>query len=126
VSRLLAVAVGATHLALCACAAPTLEPEQHALLMSPGAEVREELRRAVSDAFHGAPVVLADDALTTTSELIVERTPVRDASGRILGGRDEDRPQHFHLLSASGACILVHDASGRRTVLQTAHCGPAP
>lgn len=124
--RLLVVAAGATQLALCACAAPALEPERRALLVAPGAEVREELRRAVGDAFHGAPVVLADDALTTSSELIVERTPVRDASGRILSGRDEDRPQHFHLLTAAGACILVHDASGRRTVLKTAHCSPVP
>jgi len=126
VSRLLVVAAGTVQLALCACAAPALEPEQRALLMSPGAEVREELRRAVSDSFHGAPVVLADDALTMSSELIVERTPVRDASGRILSGREEDRPQHFHLVTAAGACVLVHDASGRRTILKAAHCSPAP
>jgi len=115
----------AVQVALCACAAPASEPEAPALLVAPDTQARDELRRAVSSALNGAPIVLADDALTRASELIIERTPARDATGRLLSGREFGRPEHFHLVASGTRCTLVHDGSGQRFVLAAATCTAA-
>lgn len=94
--------------------------------MTPDAQARDELGRAVSSVFNGAPVVLAADALTKESTLVVDRTPARDASGRPLSGRDVGKPQHFRLVATGARCTLVHDESGRRIALTTATCKAAP
>jgi len=109
--------------ALIACAAPA--PEQPAVLVAPDAQTRAELLQAVRSSLNGAPVTLADDALTKESALIIERTPPRDATGRLLDGRGTGRPEHFHLVGSGSSCTLVHDGTGRRIVLANATCKAA-
>ena len=46
---------------------------------------RAELARRVSGALHGAPITIADDALTRDSTLIVERTRPRTPDGVPFG-----------------------------------------
>lgn len=74
-----------------------------------------ELARAVSAMLDGAPVTLADDALTRDSVLIVEKR---------LTGRDLGRPERFHLVKAGKDCVLVHERTGTRTRLASATCEP--
>jgi len=114
------------QLVLPACAAPANETEQRAVLIEPSAETRAELQGAVDRSLNGVSVLLAPGVLTIDSQLIVERRPIRDASGRILLGREEDRPQHFHLVRVGDRCVLVHDESGRRSELKTARCRALP
>jgi hypothetical protein len=114
------------QLALAACAAASGTSERPALLVAPDAQVRAELSQAVASAFDGAPVALADDALTKDSALVIDRTPARDASGKLLSGRDLGKPEHFHLVAIGTRCLLVHDRSGRRFELTTATCTAAP
>jgi hypothetical protein len=121
--RLLAAC--AVQFVLGACAASGSAPEGPALLVAPDTQTREELNRAVSSSLNDAPVTLADDALTKGSTLIIERQPARDAAGRLLGGRESGKPDHFHLVASGPRCTLVHEESGRRIVLTTATCRAA-
>jgi hypothetical protein len=111
-------------LAGAACAARATPRDVPAILDSPTAASRAELRRVVSEALHGAPVTLADDALTADGTLLVERAAHRDASGRPVTGRDPGRPERFRLVKDGERCVLVHEASGRRFELESATCSP--
>jgi hypothetical protein len=90
------------------------------------AESRAELERVISSALGGAPVTLADDALTSTSELTIERARPRDSQGRLINGRELGRPEHFRLLKVGTDCVLVHEASGQRFTLAHTTCVAAP
>lgn len=93
-----------------------------AVLVSPDAAARAELVEVVSRELHAAsPVRLADDALVTASELIIERDMPRDAEGRPFDGRERGRPEHFWLRLVSGRCTLEHDG-GSSVTLRNAHC----
>src|SRR5437773_2672473 len=67
----------AAMLGLAACATAAGRPDLPAVLTNPTAESRAELARRVSGALHGAPITIADDALTRDSTLIVERARPR-------------------------------------------------
>src|SRR3954463_9925404 len=112
---------------LCACTTPqsNAQPvafEQPARVIRPTTQSRAELQAAVNSALRSSAVLLADDALITSSELIIERVPARDSNGRPLSGRDFDRPQHFNLVKHDRLCILVHRESGQRLPLKNTEC----
>ena len=100
------------------------QPDVAAVIDKPTKESRAELAQAVSSALNGAPVTLADDALTRDSLLIIERVHPRDASGAPLSGRDFARPEHFRLVKAGEHCALVHERTGKRTTLASTTCQP--
>ena len=106
------------------CAARATPKDLPAVLVSPTAASRAELARVVSRALGGAPVTLADDALTGDGTLLVERAEHRDASGRPLSGRDTGRPEHFRLVREGGRCVLVREETGERYPLDSATCLP--
>jgi hypothetical protein len=113
----LAIAAGCRHLAA--------EEEQAAVLVDPTEEVRAELRAALTAALGQAPVAIADDALTQTNVLIIERAPVRDLEGRPLDGRVLDPTVHrFELVLASSECVLVRPSDSWRMRLVSAQCRP--
>jgi hypothetical protein len=114
----------AAALAAAACAAHSLPKDVPAVITRPTAESRAELVRVVSRALGGAPVTLADDALTADGTLIVERAPHRDALGRPVSGRETGRPEHFRLVQDGSRCVLVHERSGQRFTLESATCSP--
>jgi hypothetical protein len=97
-----------------------------ARLVSPSAQTRAELSRIVSQALHGIPVRLADDALVHDSDLIVERKLPRDAAGIPVDGRALEKPEHFQLLLRGASCVVIHERTGRSWTLSSATCVPAP
>ena len=103
--------LGVLLLAACASA----QPEVAAVIDKPTSESRVELAQAVSAALNGAPVRLADDALTRDSVLIIERAHT---------GRDLDRPERFRLVRAGASCVLVHERTARRMTLASTRCRP--
>jgi hypothetical protein len=107
-----------------ACAARSAPHDVPAVLTHPTAESRAELLRVVRRALDGAPVTLADDALTGDGTLIIERAPHRDAEGRPLAGRETERPEHFRLVRDGSRCVLVQERTGRRFALGSATCSP--
>jgi hypothetical protein len=107
---------------LVACKTSGVQVEVPALLASPGIEVRQELQLAVSNALHGVPIVLANDALTRSSLLIVEQRPVRNLDQQPATGRMLGLPEQFRLLRRSEDCVLLHLGTATRTVLKHAEC----
>ncbi len=110
----------------CACEGLPASEARPAVLTNPTAETRAELSRVVSEAMHGAPVLLAEDALTHDSVLIIGRVQPRDAAGLPLNGRELDKPQHFRLVEHAAHCFLIQESTGRRWRLRSATCAPAP
>lgn len=109
-----------------ACRTRAAEAGIPALITHPTAASRADLERAVSRAFHGAPVRLADDALTRDSLLIVGRAQARDIRGLPLNGRELQHPQHFRLLRRGSQCVLLHIETGKSQVLAHTTCRAAP
>ena len=97
-----------------------------AIITQPTAASRSDLELAVSHALGGAPVRLADDALTRDSLLIVGRAQARDVRGLPLNGRELGRPQHFRLLRRGSRCVLLHMESGKSRVLAHTSCRVLP
>jgi hypothetical protein len=119
-------AVWATVLVLtCACETLSAREPPAALLTNPTAQSLAELHRVVSGALNGAPVRLANDALTRDSVVIVGRIQPRDAAGLPLNGRELGKPEHFRLVKHGSHCILIHERTGKRWILGSATCEPA-
>lgn len=97
-----------------------------AIITHPTAASRADLELAVSQALGGAPVRLADEALTRDSLLIVGRAQARDLRGLPLNGRELGRPQHFRLLRRGSRCALLHIETGKARVLAHATCRVLP
>ena len=100
--------------------------EAPAVIANASEQGRAELLATVRRALHDASVVLADDALTTSSTLIIERVPRRDSSGRLLNGRERGRPEQFQLRRTGRQCVLVHVNTADRWILRHAHCRVVP
>jgi hypothetical protein len=93
-----------------------------AVLTEATTETHAELVKGVSAALNVPTVTLAVDALTTDSELIIERATARDASGRRLQGRELSQPEHFQLIRAGSRCVLVHMRTKAQYELSGAKC----
>lgn len=105
------------------CGAVWAEPsDSPAVVVNPSDASRTELARVVRRAMHGAPVTLADDALTTSNILVIEHANPRDLSGLPLNGRSLDRPERFELIKHNSRCVLVQSRTGRRWTLRHAEC----
>ena len=111
-----------TLAALPACRTWPADRGAPALLTHPTAASRADLQRAVSRAFGGTPVRLAEEALTRDSLLIVARAQARDVRGLPLNGRELGRPQHFRLLRRGAQCVLLHLETGSSRVLAHTTC----
>jgi hypothetical protein len=108
--------------ALTACRAWPSEPPVPALITQTTAASRGDLERAVSQALGGAPVRLAEDALTRESLLIIGRAVAHGLNGVPLNGRELGRPQHFRLIKRGSRCLLLHLESGRARLLPHTRC----
>lgn len=129
--RLSMTLVCCAGLALTACKAtapPTdeasLQGDQPAVIVNPTAASRAELQRVVSDMLFGADVTLADDALTDSSVLIVERKRIGSMQNPPLSGRDLGEPERFQLLTTGTRCVLVHGTDQARYELTETDCVP--
>lgn len=109
-------------IALLGCVQPELNEERAARLVAPDAAVRTELRAVVAAALGQDDVMLAADALTRDSVLLLERVPREGPAGTRLPGRELDEPERFVLLRVGGECVLEHVRTGRRWVLRDARC----
>ncbi len=109
----------------CGCRTPRDRVEVPAVVVNPTPRSRAALAAAVRAALGGAPVTLADDALTTAPVLQVEPVVRRDAAGLPLDGRERRRPERFGLVKRGPACILVHEPDGARSALADTECAPA-
>jgi hypothetical protein len=101
-------------------------PGVPAVIVHPSAESRSELSRVIRNAFGGAPVTLADDALTTSNMLSLEHANLRDQAGRPLNGRELSHPETFRLFKRGSHCVLVRTRDGHAWTLRRARCAALP
>jgi len=121
---LASAAIVAATMALFGCVLRVAPPDVPAVLTNPTGRTHQELARVVSRAMNGAPVTIADSALTSDDVLIVDRVVRRDARGVNLNGRETGRPEHFRLVRSGSRCVLVHERTGRRWTLRSVTCSP--
>ncbi len=114
--------VSAAMLIATGCRTVSAQTDVPAVIVNPNAQSKAALTKAVSDALHGAPVRVADDALTKTDVLIIEREHPRDPAGHPLDGREREMPEHFQLVKSGDQCILVHRRSEQRFPLAGVAC----
>jgi hypothetical protein len=119
VSRTLVMAAGILFFAGCKNVAP--DADQAAVIVDPTDASRSALQVAVNEAL-GTDVMLADDALTTTSILTVERKVPQSMSGSPAQGRMMDPPVRFDLMTNGSDCVLVDSRDGSRYLLANTRC----
>lgn len=119
------IAVGVLAIPGCATSSSRDVP---ALIVKPTPQSRAELTLAVQRALHSEPILLADDALTRSSLLPIDRIPRRDSRGRLLNGLEIGRkPEVFRLVKNGNSCVLIHDDVDQlRQTLTGTRCKPAP
>ena len=92
-----------------------------ALIVNPDAASRAALRNAVDTAF-GTSVTLADDALTNSSLLTIERSPQSTIDNPNPQGRIMEMPFQLRLYINGDDCILVDERDQRRFTLPDTSC----
>jgi hypothetical protein len=105
--ELLVVSSGCRHLAA--------GEDVPAVLRAPTSAARSDLLEALRSALGGVTPALADDALTNSSMLIIDRA-------RLTGRTLDSTAQRFQLVVNDGRCILVRPADAWRTPLPNATC----
>ena len=111
-------------LAMAGCKTTRAQEDIAAVIVDQTPQSHAELLQVLTDALNGAPVTIADDALTQNSLLIIERQAPRDLENRPLTGRDLGRPKQFRLVLSSGDCVLVDQSDGQRWALRDTSCVP--
>jgi hypothetical protein len=92
-----------------------------ARITNPSTASQAALQHAVNDALN-TEVLLAADALTTSSILVIERNPPRSMQSQPATGRIMDPPIRFHLVLNNSECILVDQRDESRRLLEDTTC----
>lgn len=104
-------------LASCASAPakPPAEEGDPAVIVEASPRSRAALLQAFTDLLGGAQPLLADDALTRESALVITR--------RHSEGRDSGTPaERFMLVKIGGRCALLRESTGQRAFLVETKC----
>lgn len=104
-----------------ACKNVVPDEERSAVIVNPTDESRAALQQAV-DAALNTRVLLADDALTDTSLLVIDRQVPRSIEGAPAQGRTMEMPFQFRLVTDGTNCVLVDKRDGTRHVLANTEC----
>jgi hypothetical protein len=112
-------------IALCACALPSAGTEETAAVVeAPSTATHAELQEAVN-ALLGKSVMLANDALTQTDVLVIDRTLARDSTGRRIEARETELPDRVRLVKRGGDCVLINERTQQERVLSKIRCKAA-
>lgn len=115
------IAAVAAALACIGCETMAGSQDRPAIITEPGDASRSALQRAVSEAV-GVEVMLADDALTESSILILSRNMPRDIEGSPAQGRIMEPPLRFRLVKSGEDCVLIDERDASRYRLADTTC----
>jgi len=117
------VLVGVLSTSLYGCCKKTVhtEQDQPARIIEADEASRAALQNAINTALH-AEVMLADDALTDTSVLVIERNPPRSLQGHPAQGRIMEAPIQFRLMRHGEDCVLIDQRDRSRYRLENTLC----
>jgi hypothetical protein len=119
VTRAIVLAALAVTFAACKNVAPDVD--QAAVIVNPDAASRAALQETVNAALH-TDATLADDALTETSILIIQRKVPQSIAGSPAQGRTMEMPIQFRLVANGTECILIDQRDMSRAVLADTVC----
>lgn len=119
IMRTLTLAVCAVIFAGCKNVAP--DTDQAAVIVDPDAASRAALQETVNAALH-TDVTVADNALTDSSILIIERKIPQSIEGSPAQGRNMEMPIQFRLVTDGTNCILVDQRDASRHILADTRC----
>jgi hypothetical protein len=114
----------AVLLFLAACQTMNADADVPAMIVDADDASRAALRAALADAFGGREVVIADDALSTSSVLTIERGPHRTISNPTPDGRVLADPFRFRLVRRGDDCVLIDLRDESRRILADTRCAP--
>jgi len=106
---------------LSACQTMSADQDQAARISPATDASRAVLQETINNALHTS-VMLADDALTTSSVLTIELNPPGTMQNPNPLGRDMGKPIQFRLVVNQSACILIDQRDGTRHVLNDTTC----
>jgi hypothetical protein len=95
-----------------------------ALIAAPDDASRAALRDTISGIFGGRKVPLADDALTKSSLLLIERNLRGSLDAPPATGRVLEEPIRFRLVKSGEECVLVDLRDESRHPLTDTTCVP--
>ena len=81
-----------------------------------------EIRDAVENALPGRRILLANDAFTKSSLLVIERRRHERLEGVRTSGAADEAPHRFRLVLDGQTCELVHLNTGKRHALTRTRC----
>ena len=108
-------------LAIVACQTVDADRDRAARIVDPTDASRLALSKAVNAALK-SDVTLADDALTESSVLVIERVMPRRIDGAPAQGRIMEPPIQFRLVKVGSNCVLVDQGNGLRYRLDDTDC----
>jgi len=106
---------------LAACQTVDADLDRPARIVNADADSRAALQAVVNEAL-GRGVMLADNALTNTSLLAIERWPTGTIDNPVPEGRKLDKPIQFRLVINGSDCILIDQRNESRHVLKDTEC----
>ena len=121
-SKTAAVIVGSL-LASAGCQTLAGDGDVAARLVEVSDASRASLQDAVNRALH-AEVLLAPDALTDGSVLMIERNPPKRMDTLAATGRIMEQPFRFRLVKNGDHCILIDERDQARYPLENTTCVP--
>lgn len=104
-----------------ACQTTATNNDKPARITNPTDDSRAALQQTVNAALN-TEVMLADDALTDSSLLIIERNMPQSMDGSPAQGRIMEMPFQFRLVISGDDCILIDQRDESRHVLQDTSC----
>ena len=81
-----------------------------------------EIRDVVEKALPGRDILLANDAFTKSSLLVIERRHHERLEGTLSSGAADEAPHRFRLVLDGKKCEIVHLNSGKRHALNQTRC----
>ena len=116
--------IGFAVLVLSGCQTMQADVDVPAIITSPDADSRAALQSTVNGLFGGQEVLIADDALTTSSVLPIEFGPRGSLANPPATGRVIEEPLRFRLVKNGDDCILIDPRDNSRHVLADTNCVP--
>ena len=108
-------------IALAGCQTLKATDDLPAWINNPDSDSRAALQAAVNEALD-TDVALADDALTKSSILTIQRNLTDSLEGQPAQGRNMDMPIQFRLVISGDDCVLVDQRDQSRRILQNTSC----
>ena len=110
---------------LCGCQTMNADSDLPAVIVDADDASRAALQSTVNSLFGGQDVMLADDALTTSSVLLLEHGPRGQMAGDSPAtGRIVEEPLRLRLVKNGDDCVLIDPRDDSRHVLADTACAP--